>query len=74
MKGQYDKAINCYLQATRLEPQMADYWYYLGSIFFNTGKFIEAEQAWLKVVQIAPNHPGANQGLFSIREEKKKNR
>jgi TolA-binding protein len=51
---------------------MPDYWYYLGSIFFNTGKFIEAEQAWLKVIQIAPTHPGANQGLFQIRQAKNK--
>lgn len=62
----YEKATECFLEATNIQKNNADYYYDLGASYFNRGMKAEAKQIFEKVLQLYPNHPGATQALKSL--------
>ncbi|MCX5697707.1 MAG: tetratricopeptide repeat protein, partial [Candidatus Omnitrophica bacterium] len=54
-KGEYEKALQPYQEAIRLEPSNATYQNKLGNTFFALGRFPEAVRCYQEAVRLEPN-------------------
>jgi type II secretory pathway predicted ATPase ExeA/tetratricopeptide (TPR) repeat protein len=61
---EYDKAIQAYRNAIRLDPELSDALFNLGYIYATTGKFEDAETAFSGAVQLKPPYMGKS--LFNL--------
>lgn len=53
-------------KATELDPANADYWYNLGGVNYTMGDFTAAQKAWVKTLQLHPNHQDAKRGMAAL--------
>ncbi len=58
-EGNYQKAIECYDQATRLNSQLKEAWYNKGRALCAQGKYPEAIGAFDQAIHICPNYSKA---------------
>jgi len=52
----YALAVVSYQNATRLDPGLTDAFFNLGYIYATTGNYIDAEEIFIRVVQLAPKY------------------
>ncbi|MFT5731246.1 MAG: tetratricopeptide (TPR) repeat protein, partial [Desulforhopalus sp.] len=52
----YALAVVSYQNATRLDPGLTDAFFNLGYIYATTGNYIDAEETFIRVVQLAPKY------------------
>ena len=62
-KGHYDKALDIFLKATKLDPKNPDAFYGLGGIYNYQNKFEEAAQTFKTVIKLDPTHFNARYSL-----------
>lgn len=55
-RGRMDSAAIQYRKATILDPNNAEGWYNLGGAYFNSGRYIQAKNAWDRALMINPNY------------------
>ncbi len=60
------KAIEFLDKAVVYAPQNADYWYNIGGASYTNGNFEKAKQAWIKTLQLNPQHQQAQQGMQAL--------
>ena len=67
IQGKYDEAIQCFDNATKINPQDEDAWNNKGIALKIQGKYDEAIQAYDKVIEINPQEEDAwnNKGSLS---------
>lgn len=58
--GKHDKAREAFESALRMDPTFADAWYNMGVMYEQAGNAAEAEQCYLKGVEIRETAPGRN--------------
>ena len=56
LKSQYDKAINYYTLALKLNDKNTQYYYKLGGLYVQKGFFLEAEECYNKAIYIEPDN------------------
>ena len=62
------EAIRLYGQATALHPDWAAGWWYLGTLFFATGRFLEARDAFVHFVSVERTQPGPGFAMLGLSE------
>ena len=62
-KGHYDKALDIFLKATKLDPKNPDAFYGLGGIYNYQNKHKEAAQTFETVIKLDPTHFNARYSL-----------
>ena len=62
-KGHYDKALDIFLKATKLDPKNPDAFYGLGGIYNYQNKHKEAVQTFETVIKLDPTHFNARYSL-----------
>jgi tetratricopeptide (TPR) repeat protein len=60
------EAIRLYSRATALRPRWAEGWWYLGTLFFDNGRFAEARDAFARFVSVERRQPGAGYGMLGL--------
>lgn len=58
--GHYDEAWACSLQATRLRPQLPAYWLMRGNIALSRLGYADAESAFSRAIELAPQYAEAH--------------
>jgi tetratricopeptide (TPR) repeat protein len=53
--GNYDKEVQNYLQATKLKPEDADAWHWLGTAYVDINDSVSAKDAFNKALQLLPD-------------------
>lgn len=66
--GRIDEAIAAHGDATRAEPDVADYWYGLATALQAAGRHDKAMAAFEKMAQLVPNQPEAVYGLATCQQ------
>lgn len=61
-------AIRLYTQATKLRPGWNEGWWHLGTLFFDTGKFGPARDAFAQFVRVEAIQPGPGYGMLGLSE------
>ncbi|HEX8872124.1 MAG TPA: tetratricopeptide repeat protein, partial [Candidatus Acidoferrum sp.] len=61
--GRSDEAVALYRRALALQSAWTEGWWYLGTLLYDTDRFREAIPAFEKLVQLAPETPGASNFL-----------
>jgi len=69
--GNLERAEQYLREATRLNPEMKEAYYWLGRTLYDAGKLKEAEKAWEKVLEIDPFHSQARRFLDKTQQEVK---
>jgi len=64
--GDYDNALNLFDKSLRYDPQNADAWNNLGSVFEGLQDFPKAVDAYRKALEINPFHEDTNYNLSNI--------
>jgi len=64
--GRWEKAIEGYRKAVELNPTHWDAYYYLGNALMETGRFREAEQAYLRLAKSDPQAARAYSALGAL--------
>jgi tetratricopeptide (TPR) repeat protein len=67
LRKRFHHADIAYTVAVRLEPNMALWWYRLGSVREATGSYTSAVEAYEQALKIYPSYREANEGLERIR-------
>ncbi len=67
--GNLERAEQYLREATRLNPEMKEAFYWLGRTLYDEGKLKEAQEAWEKVLEIDPFHSQARRFLDKTQEE-----
>lgn len=62
------EAIRLYIQATTLRPNWSEGWWHLGTLFFDTGKFRDARDAFAQFVMYERQQPGPGFGMLGLSE------
>ncbi len=70
-KGETDRAREAFRRATRAHPEDADAWAYRGWICSQTGDLSEAEGAFRKALELAPDYARAAASLAELSMERK---
>jgi DNA-binding transcriptional MerR regulator len=65
----YERAAQAYRRAIEIDPEHADAWCNLGSVYFNQGRRPLARDCFERVLVLVPGHVEANLNLGTIREE-----
>ena len=63
MNGEWAKAITKYKEALVINPDHEDAIYYLGNMYLESGRHQEAEEAWLRLIQLNTNSARAHYQL-----------
>ena len=75
IKGEYEKAIECYNEALKINPKDADAWYNKGVLYARLKKYEEAIECYDKALKINPEYANAwnNKGVVyaELKEYKK---
>ena len=66
--GDVDAATRTYQAIVRYDPTLTEAWLNLGVAQGNAGKYAEARQAWLKVLEIEPGNRQAQRYLAQLRQ------
>ena len=53
-------------KALEFDPNNAEIWYNLGGAYFTIKEFDKAKQAWLRTLELNPNHPDVRNGLAAL--------
>jgi tetratricopeptide (TPR) repeat protein len=61
-----NEAIRLLEKAVGADPDNPDYWYNLGGASFTVQDFKKARNAWIKTLELKPDHEHAKQGLAAI--------
>jgi tetratricopeptide (TPR) repeat protein len=64
----FQEAIQLYVHATRLRPDWSEGWWHLGTLFFDTGRFGPARDAFAQFVTIEHRQPGPGFGMLGLSE------
>jgi tetratricopeptide (TPR) repeat protein len=64
----YPKAVEYMEKAVAIDSLNAEYWYNYGGLAFTIKNYGLARSAWLKTLQINPQHSQAKQGLNAIKK------
>lgn len=62
----WEDAEKYYLALTRIEPQIAKYWFRLGNIYVNTSRPDHAIKAYEQAIVVAPDHGKARHNLGMV--------
>ena len=65
--GRLDEAIKSYSEALRLRPKWPDGWWYIGAIFYEKDRYLEARDAFRNLVALEPNR-GPVWGMLGLCE------
>ena len=66
IEGDWDKAIEKYEQALKINPEHKDAVYYLGNMYLETGNDLEAEKTWLYLLELNPESSRAHYQLGNL--------
>ena len=61
-----NEAIELLQKAVEVDPTNADYWYNLGGASYTVKDYVKAREAWMKTLELKPDHEQAKQGLGAI--------
>ncbi|HWC16443.1 MAG TPA: tetratricopeptide repeat protein [Terriglobales bacterium] len=61
-------AIQLYSHATRLRPEWAEGWWYLGTLLFDSRRFSEARDAFAHFIGVEHKQPGPGFGMLGLSE------
>ena len=64
---QFGKALEYFRMLTEIEPDFAEGWNKLATVFYLMGRFKESEEDALRTLKLEPKHFGAHSGLGLIR-------
>jgi len=59
----YERAINSYREAIRLNPRFVDAYYWLGRVYFEMGNYNQAIQNYRRVLELDPDNTNADYWL-----------
>ncbi len=59
----FNRAIDAYRQAIRLNPRFSDAYYWLGRVYFETGNYQQAIQNYRKILELEPDNAKADYWL-----------
>jgi tetratricopeptide (TPR) repeat protein len=62
----YDEAIEAYKKCVALDPRNGPAYYNLGVAYQALGKHLEARNAYLKALEVNPNHGASQEALNSL--------
>jgi len=62
------EAIRLYGRATALRPNWSEGWWHLGTLFFDTGRFTEARDAFAHFVSVERKQPGPGFAMLGLSE------
>jgi tetratricopeptide (TPR) repeat protein len=65
----YQSAIKYYLEVLDIDSNNYQAYYNLGAAYFKIKKWLEARDAWMRTLQINPNHKQAENGLSLLRSQ-----
>lgn len=65
---QVPEAIRLYRRATALRPNWSEGWWHLGTLLFDSGRFLEARDAFQQFVATEHREPGPGFGMLGICE------
>lgn len=65
-RGRHDEALRSYEAAAAARPRHVEAWFAIGALREHLGDATGAATAWRRVLQLAPAHGGARQGLQRI--------
>ena len=65
--GRLDEAIQSYTDALKIQPKWPDGWWYMGAIFYEKDRYLEARDAFRKLVALQPNR-GPVWGMLGLCE------
>jgi len=62
----YDKAIDAYTQAIRLNPNIAEAYFCRGNAYYYKNEIVKAAEDWAATLRINPKHPEARNNLRDV--------
>jgi len=65
---QVPEAVRLYTRATALHPDWAEGWWHLGTLLFDTGRFLEARTAFVHFVSVERRQPGPGFVMLGLSE------
>lgn len=70
--NQTDQAIRLYERAVAMRPAWSEGWWYLGTLFFDSGQIPKAHDAFLQFVSVERKQPGPGFGMLGLVEFQRK--
>jgi len=62
------EAIRLYTRATALRPGWSEGWWHLGTMLFDSGRFVEASNAFVQFIRAERREPGPGFGMLGLSE------